>query len=329
MMGKLYYWWGYHMAAATADENAKHIRTTYYNSVSMNINSKCLEKNKIAPCILVSALVLLMGVTRELGAEPSHHQGSNPGLISIAGVDRLASKDTPAGFEVRAFASYLKADQKFDTNGDQAALGGNGSVQNQGLNLFAEYRAQAGWAASLLTGGQYLDIKSSAGDQSIWSLSDSTASGRYTIPLANFGTLSGVLGVKVPGTYPEKESTGAKQIDQETKFILAIHNTGIERLAVLVGVGYKLRLSSIEDEITPTLMLPVRLTGALTITPVFTGGIAIGMGTQAQDALTTGGIVAYRFSSAWEIHAAYYRTVWGHNVVSAHIVTAGVALRGF
>lgn len=98
---------------------------------------------------------------------------------------------------------------------------------------------------------------------------------------------------------------------------------------MLVGVGYKLRLSSIEDEITPTFMLPVRLTNALTLTAVFTGGIAIGMGTQAQDALTSGGIVAYRFNSAWEIHAAYYRTFWGHNVVSAHVVTAGIALRGF
>lgn len=329
MTEDLNYWRGHFMAASNADESKKHLRTAKYISARRNSISICFGKNKIAPCILVFTAVLLMGSARNLGAEASHHQGSNPGLVSIAGVDRLASKEISSGFEMRAFASYLKADQKFDTNGDRASLGGNGSVQNQGLNLFTEYRAQAGWAASLLTGGQHLNIKSSVGDQSIWSLSDSTGSGRYTLPLTHIGTLSGVFSVKVPGTYPERESTGAKQVDQETKLFLAIHNTGIERLSVLIGIGYKLRLSSIEDEITPTLMLPVRLTSALTLTAIFTGGIAIGMGTQAQDALTTGGMVAYRFSPAWEFQAAYYRTVWGHNVVVADVVTAGVALRGF
>jgi hypothetical protein len=257
--------------------------------------------------------------------EASHHQGANPGQVSLAGVDSLAERDLESRWDLRAYTSFLTASDKLDDSAERVPLANGGSVQNYGLNAFAEYRFTGRIAASVLTGAQALVIHGDGTMETVWSMSDSFLAGRYTLPLG-WGSLSGVASVKIPGTYPESEATGAKEVDQENKLLLAVHETGVRGLSVLVGVGYRFRLMDIKDELTPTLVVPLRLTDAWTVTAAFTGGIAMGAGDTRKDTLTPGGTLSYRASPKLELSAAYYRTVYGHNVVSAHIATAGVAL---
>lgn len=117
-----------------------------------------------------------------------------------------------------------------------------------------------------------------------------------------------------------------RQVDQETRLLLAVHDTGVPRVSLLVGVGYRVRFSGIQDEIAPTLVIPVAITDGLTLTGSLTGGIAVGtdaLGALAKDALTPGVTLSFAPSRRLDVFAAYHRTLYGHNVVDAHIVTAG------
>ena len=258
-------------------------------------------------------------------AEPSHHQGATPGQISLAGVDSLAKNGTQSRWDLRVYTSFLTASEKFDDAADLVPLANGGSLQNYGLNAYAEYRVTGRIAASVLTGAQALVINGGAAADTVWSISDSYLAVRYMLPLG-WGSLSGVVSVRIPGTYPESEATGAKQVDQENKLLLAVHQTGVRGLAVLVGLGYKFRLMNIKDELTPTLAVPFRFADDWTVTAALTGGVAVGAGETKKDALTPGGTLSYHASPKVEVSAAYFRTIYGHNVVDAHIVTAGVSL---
>lgn len=259
-------------------------------------------------------------------AEASHHQGSNPGQVSLAGVDRLAADERTHPLDLRIFSSFLHASEKLDADARRVEMESGGSIRNYGLNAYGEYRFSRRWAASLLTGVQRLDIDAPIGDDTIWSLSDTQISARFEWALSPVVSLAGAVSVKLPGTYPESEATGAKQIDQETKVFVVVHRLGSDHVSLVAGLGYKLRLSTIQDEITPTLLIPVRA-GPFIIAPALTGGVAIGLGAQAKDALSPGVTLAYRVSSTLEINGAYFQTIYGHNVVVAHIATLGVAAR--
>ena len=275
---------------------------------------------------IVSVLAVL-AVARNAGAEASHHQGASPGQVAALGVDRLAAGHTaPSSWELRAFSSFLTASERLDAAADRVPLTAGGSIQNYALNLYAERRFGERWAASVLLAGQALHIDGGTTSDTVWSLSDSYATGRYTVPFDG-GAWTGLIAVKVPGTYPESEATGAKQVDQETRLLLSLHQLGTPRLSLLVGIGYKLRFSGIEDEILPMLVLPVRVAPWLTATASLTGGIAIGgAGSTPKDMLTPGLTLSFAATHKVEVFAAYYRTVYGHNVVDAHIATLGVAL---
>jgi hypothetical protein len=259
-------------------------------------------------------------------AEVSHHQGSNPGQISLAGVDRLSDEKRAAPLDLRLWTSFLHASERLDADARRVELLGGGSIRNYGLNGYAEVRIGDAAAVSLMTGVQRLDIDSPDAGETICSLSDTQLSARLSWHLNPGVSLIGAIAVKLPGTYPESEATGAKQIDQETKFLVAVHRLGSDHVSLVAGLGYKLRLSGIEDELTPTLLIPVRV-GRLTVAPALTGGVAIGLGGQAKDALSPGLTLAIRVSRAVEIHAGYHQTLYGHNVVAAHIATLGAGAR--
>lgn len=269
------------------------------------------------------AIAIVVAIGADASAEPAHHQGSNPGQLTLAGTDRLARRRL-ADWDVRLFTSFLHATEKFDDDAALADLSSGGRVRNYGLNSYAEYRIDRRWAASALVGVQRVDVMGgSGGDQTLWSLSDSQIAGRYTRALGGW-SIAMIAGLKIPGTYPENEATGAKQIDQETKMLLIIPRMGSDAVSLLVGAGYKLRFSGLQDEITPTVLVPVRA-GALTLAPVLTGGIAVGAGSLAKDALAAGVTFAWRLRADFELTAAYYQTIYGHNVVAARIATLGLA----
>ncbi len=273
------------------------------------------------------AFLAILAVEQDVRAEASHHQGASPGQVAVLGIDRLAAGHVaPSDWELRTFGSFLTASERLDASADRVPLTAGGSLQNYALNVYAERRFGERWAASVLLAGQALHIDGAQTSDTIWSLSDSYATGRYTLPIEG-GALTGLIAVKVPGTYPESEATGAKQVDQETRLLLSVHELGTPRLSLLVGVGYKLRFSGIEDEVLPTLVLPVRLTPALTATASLSGGIAIGgAGGTPKDTLTPGLTLSFAATRSAEVFASYYRTVFGHNVVDAHIATLGVSL---
>lgn len=269
----------------------------------------------------------ILAIAQDARGEASHHQGASPGQVAVLGIDRLAAGHVaPSDWELRTFGSFLTASERLDASADRVPLTSGGSIQNYALNVYAERRFGGGWAASVLVAGQALHVDGAQTSDTVWSLSDSYATARYTLPVEG-GALTGLIAVKVPGTYPESEATGAKQVDQETRLLFSLHELGTPSLSLLVGVGYKLRFGGIEDEVLPTLVLPVRIAPAFTATASLSGGIAIGgAGSVPKDSLTPGLTLSFAVTRSAELFASYYRTVYGHNVVDAHIATLGVAL---
>ncbi len=277
--------------------------------------------------VALVAMLAVLAMARNAGAEASHHQGASPGQVAALGVDRLAAgHGAQSSWDLRTFGSFLTASERLDASADRVPLSAGGSIQNYALNVYAERRFGERWAASVLLAGQALHIDGAQTSDTVWSLSDSYATGRYTVPFEG-GALTGLIAVKVPGTYPESEATGAKQVDQETRLLVSLHELGSTHVSLLVGVGYKLRFSGIEDEVLPMLVLPVRIASGFTATASLTGGIAIGgAGSTPKDMLTPGLTLSYAATSRTEVFASYYRTIYGHNVVDAHIATLGVSL---
>lgn len=274
--------------------------------------------------IIVAFAVVAGGATGRASAEASHHQGTNPGQLSVAGVDRLAGAERPPLLDVRVFTSFLHASEKLDDDATRVPFSAGGSIRNLGLNVYVGAQVSDAFSASVFTGVQRLEIDSATGGDTIVSLADTQLTLRYRVPLATQVDVIGAATTKIPGTYPESEATGTKQVDQEAKVLVAIKRLGSDHVALVAGLGYKLRLSTIQDEITPTLLIPIRL-GRLTATPSLTGGIAIGAGARANDALTTGLTLSVRLFPRVGVDGGYYQTLYGHNVVAAHAATLGVA----
>ncbi len=274
----------------------------------------------------IAAVLLATAASTVARADVSHHQGGSPGQLSLVGVDRLALTEQEHTTDLQLFGSFLHASEKLDGNAQRVALEGGGSIRNVGFNIYGEYRFARGWAASLLTGVQRLDVDMPGAPDTIYSVSDTQISGRYTRDVSPAVSVTAAVSVKLPGTYPESEATGVKQIDLETKLLAAVHRLGSDHVSLVVGLGYKLRLSTIQDEITPTLLIPVRA-GRFTTAAGIMGGIAIGNGSLKKDTLALGATLGFRISPVTELTAAYYQTIYGHNVVAAHIATLGVAAK--
>jgi hypothetical protein len=200
---------------------------------------------------------------------------------------------------------------------------------NYALNLLAERRLGQRWHLSALSGWQLLDLRDAAGTSHVSSLTDSFLSARYAVPVS-WGALSAITSVKVPGTYPESSLTSTKQLDAEVGGLATI--AAWSRATFVIGAGYKVRFGGVQDEVTATVLVPVRVVDRLSITPLLVGAVPIGIGEVARNSVTAGGSLAFRLTSAVELSAAYYRTVLGRNVALsyppehprvAHVIGAG------
>lgn len=269
---------------------------------------------------IVATLAVACGVAAAAHAEASHHTGSNVAQFGVTDLQSL-SRTRTTDWDVRVFTTALFTSGKFDDAGNRTSLGEGNGISNYGLNAFFERRLGERFAVSALVAGQVLVIDQPTGSQTITSLSDSLLSGRYTVPFS-WGSLSAVATVKLPGTYPESEATGAKQIDAEAKVVVALPRL-LARVSPLIGVGYKLRLSAIMDELTATLAVPVDLGFGLTATAFMTGAVPVGPGT-AKNTVLPGANLAWRFTEAGEVAVSYSRTVAGRNVVEANVFMASL-----
>lgn len=274
---------------------------------------------------LAALPLLLLSIPLAARAEASHHQGPSAGQVVAgtvtAGVESLTEAELPS-WEVWLFPSLLTATRSYGDTASLVPLTGADRISSHALNAYVERRVGSSWGASVLAAFQHLAFDRSAGSDTVTSLSDVFLSVRHT-DRWSWGSLSAVATVKVPGTYPESALTSAKQTDVEGKVLAAVPLAS--SVSAVVGAGYKLRLGGIKDEVTATAVLPVRLGERFVVTPSVTGGFPIGLGEVAKNTVTPGIGVEWRATQGMGFTAAYYRTVYGRNVVDASIFMIGIA----
>ena len=128
--------------------------------------------------------------------------------------------------------------------------------------------------------------------------------------------------MKLPGTYPESSLTAAKQVDTQVELLASIRPLGW--LSIVAGGGYRLRFGGVDDELIATVLLPIGLGERLTVTPTLLAATPVGFGEVAKNAVSTGASLGWRVYHGIDVLGAYYRTVYGRNVVQADVVTLGV-----
>lgn len=266
----------------------------------------------------VLASVLAASTAR---GEASHHQvGSGAGPVSTLGLDAPLQHD--GAWHVRLFPSVLFASDKFDDTGSRTPLLGLSSIQNYSVNVFVERYLGERWSVSALTAWQHVRMDTEGVGNEFHSLADSYLNVRYSLPAAS-GTLFAIGSVKVPGTYPESEATGTKQVDAEGKVAIAFTEV-LPRVSAVLSAGYKLRLGVVKDELTAALLLPIDVGAGITLTPVAAGGYGFGLGDLAKDSLSAGASATWTPVRKLQVLASWSRTLWGRNVAAANLVSLGI-----
>ena len=282
--------------------------------------------------VLLVAVLALAGMSDRAFAEASHHQGAAAGQVanaaaagqlqSLAGASDPPDVKSLADWQVTVFPSYLRATSAFDDTGMASSMSPGTRVENYTLNAYAERRLGDRWAVSALTGWQELRLQEAGANRSISSLADSFLAVRHSDAMS-WGVLSAIGTVKVPGTYAESSLTSAKQVDAQIEVLAAVQP--LPWIGVVAGGGYRARFGSVQDEVTATVLVPVRFGGRLTATPSVLAAIPVGLGTVAKNSVLAGASVGWRAFDRMDLTAAYYRTVYGRNVVQADVVTLGIS----
>jgi hypothetical protein len=273
--------------------------------------------------VLTAALVALAAPPSSVLAEASHHAGAAGQLVSpaLVGDARVLTDSEPPQWDLRLFPSMLRSTGSFDDHGMRSALVGADRITLAALNVFAERRFGAAWAVSAATSFQRIEAVGPAETTSFTDLGDSLLSARHGTALS-FGNLSIAASVKIPGSYPDSALTSAKQVDAEGKAILA-RRVGT-RVTVAGGVGYRLRLGDVEDEVTAYAAVPVQLASAWTVTAIVAAGIPVGAGAVAKNSVLPGLSLEWTPAPKLAVSAGYQRTAYGRNVADADVFSFGV-----
>jgi hypothetical protein len=274
---------------------------------------------------LVTAAALA-AIAPDARAEASHHQGAAVGQVAgTVSAAQLQSLASPGGHDwsLQLFPSFLRATHAFDDRGTSLAMPAGTRVENYTLNAYAERRFGEGWAVSALTGWQELRLREGGADRRVSSLADSFLGLRRS-DARSWGTLSAIGSVKVPGTYPESALTSTKQVDGQLELLASVQPA--RWLSLVAGGGYRLRLGGVQDELTATALVPVEVSERFTITPTVLAAIPVGLGDVAKNTVTAGGSIGWTVSRRLDLTAAYYRTLYGRNVVQADVLTVGAGM---
>lgn len=279
-----------------------------------------------SPARIVSLLAVgLLAVPLAALAEASHHQGAAgqvANAVTIAHFASLEAADTELPWLVTALPSYLHATSAFDDEGMSVELPAGSGVENYTLNVYAERRLGARWTVAALTGWQELRLRDGGVTRKVSSVADSFLSVRRSDRF-EWGALSTIATLKLPGTYPESALTNAKQVDAQIEVLASA--SPFRWVSLTAGGGYRLRLGEVQDEVTGTALATFALGERLTVTPTIIGGLSVGVGTVAKNAVTAGAAAAWRWTPGMAVTAGYNRTVYGRNVVLADVVTAGLS----
>lgn len=273
--------------------------------------------------LLAAGFFILAALPTTAFAEASHHAPAAGQLVApaIVGDARVLADAQPPDWEVRVFPSVLLSTRSFDDHGMRAPLVGADRVSLAALNAFAERRFGAAWAISAATSLQRVETTGPGGSRAFTDVGDSFLSARHGTPLP-FGNLSFAASVKIPGTYPDTALTSSKQIDAEARAILARGVTS--RVTLAGGLGYRLRLGDVQDEITAYAAVPVRLANAWTVTGTVAGGLPVGAGVVAKNAVLPGASLEWTPTPGLAVSASYQRTVYGRNVADADVFALGI-----
>jgi hypothetical protein len=280
----------------------------------------------------LAAVTLALAVASDVAlAEASHHQGAGAGQVAnAAAAGQLRSfagapqADPRREWQLTLFPSYLRATRAFDDDGMAASMPVGTRVENYTLNAYAERRLGDQWAVSALTGWQELRLREAGTSRSVSSLADSFLSVRHS-DATSWGALSAIATVKVPGTYVESALTSAKQVDAQLEVLASVQL--LRWLGVVAGAGYRARFGDVQDEVTATALVPVRIGERFTVTPSVIAATPVGLGAVAKNSVLAGTSAAWRALGPLDVTAAYYRTVYGRNVVQADVVTLGAGAR--
>lgn len=255
-------------------------------------------------------------------AEASHHVNSAGQLVSptILGDVRTLTDPAPPRWDLRVFPSVLVSTGAFDDDGMRSTLAGADRITLMALNVYAERRFGPRWAVAATTSLQRLSVDLPQESDTLSDLGDTFLSARHSDAFS-FGSLSIVASAKVPGTYPDSAVTSSRQFDAEGKVILAVPVGG--RVTVAGGAGYKLRLGSIEDEITAYAVVPVRLASAWTITGALAAGVPVGFGEVAKSVVMPGVTLEWLAPGRLAVSASYQKSVWGRNVADVNVFSLG------
>jgi hypothetical protein len=256
-------------------------------------------------------------------AEASHHVPSAGQIVSpsiVSDVRSLTDPD-PARWNLEVFQSVLVSTGAFDDHGMRADLVGADRITLMALSAHAERRFGPRWAVSATTSFQRLSVELPQSSDTLHDLGDTLLSARHSDVLP-FGSLSIAATVRVPGTYPDSAVTSSKQVDAEGKLILAV--PAGRHVTLAGGAGYKLRLGSVEDEVTAYVVVPVQLSDAWTITGNVVAGIPIGFGVVAKNVVMPGVTLEWLAPGHLAVSASYQRSVWGRNVADVDAFALGV-----
>lgn len=272
--------------------------------------------------VIAFALLAIAVLPSGAFAEASHHapagQLVSPALVGDA---RVLTDAQPPEWDIRVFPSLLLSTGSFDDHGMRSSLVGAERVSLAAVNAFAERRFGAAWAVSAVTSFQRIEATGPSGTTSFTDLGDSFLSARHGTSLP-FGNVAIAASVKIPGTYPDSAVTSVKQVDAEAKALLA-RRVGT-RVTVAGGVGYRLRLGDVQDEITAYAAIPVQLAAAWTITGTAAAGVPVGAGTVAKNSVLPGVSLEWAPAPTLAVSASYQRTVYGRNVADADVFALGV-----
>ena len=268
--------------------------------------------------------ILLLVSSGFVRAEASHHQAGAGQVVSTATTSALESLGQTAApdWVLRLLPIVLSTDGGFDEHGMRIPLVAADRITLVSGNAYVERRLGTSFAVAAFTGWQVLLIDEAAGHRRVTSLGDSFLSGRYETRF-DWGSLATLATVKIPGTYPESAATSTKQVDAEARLVASVPEF-LSRVGIVVGVGYRLRLGGVKDEVVANVAVPVRLVDTVTLTASGLVGIAVGFGDVAKGSVIPGLTLGWRATPSLDLSIGYLRTVYGQNIAEANIVTASI-----
>lgn len=255
---------------------------------------------------------------------PPHVAG--PGQVTVAALGTGLRGLTEVGlpdWELTFNPALLRATRGFDDGGRRTALSGERGLSSTMLGLYLERRLGPRWAISALSSFQHARLGVGPVAETTVGLGDTYLSVRWSERL-QWGSVSWLATVRLPGSYSDGSVTGSRQTDVEASAVLATGEL-LPRVGAVAGAGYKLRGGSVKDEVTLSALVPVRFTESLAVLLAAAGAVPAGSGDIARNAVVARAGLRWRARPDSELLLSFNRTVLGRNVVETNAFSFGIS----